>query len=181
MFFRAYLNNFADNFAADYQAYKYVGRADKFYRYNSFDRKIQLGFTIYAHTRAEMIPLYGKLNRLVAQTAPDYSTAGLMRGNIIKLTVGDYVLGVPGIITSINLKPSFEAGWDINRNNKDGGVFSVTDDKFVGQLPKLIEVDLDFTVIHAFTPEVTAGNYEEGGTTQTGKSFIRNVVKPSAK
>ena len=175
LFFRAYLNKFADNYTADYQSYKYVGRADKFYRYNTFDRKIQLGFTIYAHTREEMIPMYARLNKLVDQTAPDYSGAGLMRGNILRLTIGDYLLGVPGIITSINLSPSFEAGWDINRKDSDMSVFGQTDTEFVGQLPKLIEVDLDFTPIHDFTPDVEAGEFDSP--TATGYSFIRNINK----
>ena len=119
--------------------------------------------------------MYARLNKLVDQTAPDYSGAGLMRGNILRLTIGDYLLGVPGIITSINLSPSFEAGWDINRKDSDMSVFGQTDTEFVGQLPKLIEVDLDFTPIHDFTPDVEAGEFDSP--TATGYSFIRNINK----
>ena len=170
LFFRAYLNNLGDNFKAEWQSYKYVGRAENFYKYGGFSRDISLSFTIYAHSRAEMIPIYEKLNYLAGTTAPSYSGAGLMRGNLIKLTVGDYLIDVPGIIQSINLKPSFEAGWDINRK-EDGGLFDPntkedTDDtngtKFVGQLPRLIEIDLSFTPIHTFTPQI-------------GQDFIRNI------
>lgn len=166
LFFRAYLNNLGDGFKADWQSYKYVGRAENFYKYSGFSRDISLSFTIYAHSRAEMIPIYQKLNRLVGVTTPDYSGAGLMRGNFIKMTVGDYLLDVPGIIQSINLKPSFEAGWDINRK-EDGLPFKPEDnsqegDEFVGQLPRMIEVDLSFTPIHTFTPQI-------------GENFIRNI------
>jgi hypothetical protein len=62
-----------------------------------------------------MKPLYRKLNYLVGTLAPDYSGMGYMRGNFVNLTVGDYIINTPGIIRNISLKPSLEAGWDINR------------------------------------------------------------------
>jgi hypothetical protein len=149
-----------DGFKADWQAYKYVGRGENFYRYNGFSRDMSLSFTIYAHSRAEMAPLYEKLNRLVGTTAPRYAGNGYMLGNFIKLTVGTYFNGVPGIINSVSLKPSFEAGWDINRdvdglpikNEKDAN----GDNDYVGQIPRMIEVDMTFTPIHNFTPQSTS-------------------------
>lgn len=159
LFFRAYLNDLGDSYKADWQSYKYVGRAENFYKYGGFSRDISLGFTIYAHTRAEMAPIYNKLNYLVGVTAPDYSGAGYMRGNFVNLTVGDYLDNVPGIITDISLKPSFDAGWDINRDVLTGTILQ----QFYLQLPKLIEVSMTFTPIHSFTP-------------QFGEAFIRNTI-----
>ena len=159
LFFRAYLNDLGDSYKADWQSYKYVGRAENFYKYGGFSRDISLGFTIYAHTRAEMAPIYNKLNYLVGVTAPDYSGAGYMRGNFVNLTVGDYLDNVPGIITDISLKPSFDAGWDINRDVLTGTILQQS----YLQLPKLIEVSMTFTPIHSFTP-------------QFGEAFIRNTA-----
>lgn len=159
LFFRAYLNDFGDSYKADWQSYKYIGRAENFYKYGGFSRDISLGFTIYAHTRAEMAPIYNKLNYLVGTTAPDYSGAGYMRGNFVNLTIGDYLDNVPGIINDINLKPSFDAGWDINRNIETGNI----QQQSYLQLPKLIEVSMTFTPIHSFTP-------------QFGEAFIRNAA-----
>lgn len=162
LFFRAYINSLGDGYQADWQSYKYVGRAENFYKYNGFSRDVSLSFTVYAHSRDEMIPIYNKINRLVGTTAPDYSGAGYMRGNFIRLTVGDYLNNVPGIIKNINLKPSFEGGWDINRR-EDGKLFSSTNGPSnVGQLPRLIDIDLSFTPIHDFTPQI-------------GEKFIRNI------
>jgi hypothetical protein len=80
-----------------------------------------------------------------------------MLGNFIKLTVGTYFSNVPGIINNITLKPSFEAGWDINRT-RDG--LPIKDEKdangnnyYLGQVPRMIEVDLTFTPIHDFAPQ----------------------------
>jgi hypothetical protein len=159
LFFRAYLNDLGDSYKADWQSYKYVGRAENFYKYGGFSRDISLGFTIYAHTRAEMAPIYNKLNYLVGVTAPDYSEPGYMRGNFVNLTVGDYLDNVPGIITDISLKPSFDAGWDINRDVLTGTILQQSH----LQLPKLIEVSMTFTPIHSFTP-------------QFGEAFIRNTA-----
>ena len=147
LFFRAYLNDLGDNYKPEWQSYKYIGRAENFYKYSGFSRDISLGFTIYAHSRDEMRPIYEKLNYLVGTTAPDYSEAGYMRGNFVNLTVGDYLNNVPGIIQGIDLKPSFDAGWDIDRdvdgNPESNGL----------QLPKMIDITLQFTPIHTFTPQ----------------------------
>ena len=147
MFFRAYLNNISDNFKADWQSFKYIGRAENFYKYNGFSRDMSLSFTIYAHSRLEMQPLYEKLRYLIGTTAPDYSSAGYMRGVMLKATIGDYLSGVPIIMNSINLKPSFDAGWDIDRNQIGTPLNELM------QLPKMIEVDLSFIPIHNFTPQ----------------------------
>jgi hypothetical protein len=148
LFFRAYLTNMSDSFKADWQSFKYIGRAENFYKYNGFSRDMSLSFTVYAHSKKEMLPLYNKLNYLVGTTAPNYSSAGYMRGMILKATIGDYLSSVPIIINNISLKPSFEAGWDINRT--ETGEFFIEGGGAI--LPKMIEVDLSFTPLHNFTP-----------------------------
>jgi hypothetical protein len=161
LFFRAYINNISDNFKAEWASYRYVGNAENYYKYSGFSRDMSLSFTIYAHSRAEMNSIYEKLNNLVGTTTPNYSNAGLMRGNLIRLTIGDYLDGVPGIIQNIGLKPNFETGWDINRTI-DGEYITPENDNFVGQLPRSIDVDLSFTPIQFFTPSI-------------GKVFISNT------
>jgi hypothetical protein len=178
LFFRAYINSIGDNFKSDWQPYKYVGRAENFYKYTGFSRDISLSFIIYAHSRAEMLPLYQKLNKLVGTTAPRYAGNGYMLGNFIKLTVGTYFNGIPGIVNGINLKPSFEAGWDINRTI-DGLPIPTTDkDYYVGQIPRMIEVDMTFTPIHDFVPQYP-NEYVLGTNTLLG-SFINNQQTPKS-
>jgi hypothetical protein len=160
LFFRAYLNSLSDAFNPQWDSYKYVGRAENFYKYNGFSRDINLEFTIYGHTQVEMKSLYQKLNRLVGSTAPEYNNGNLMKGNFIKLTIGDYLLNVPGFIKNITLTPSFEAGWDINRG--ENGELLTVNDTNIGQVPKLINVSLGFTPIHSFTPTNTS-------------TYIRNI------
>jgi hypothetical protein len=169
--FRAYLENMSDQYKASYDSYKYNGRAEDFYKYKGFGRDISLDFNVPALSRKDMIPNYQKLNALAGILAPSYSPGiGYMRGNIIRLTVGDYLKSVPGILRGINLTPVFEAGWEIDR---DGNGKSLTDGAFatkdqasnkfiepesyaglsVGRLPKVIKVTgFDFTPIHDFVP-----------------------------
>jgi hypothetical protein len=170
LFFRAYLNEFGDDYKAEWDSYKYVGRAENFYKYTGFSRNLSLSFTVYAHSRAEMKPIYQKLNYLAGTTAPNYSGAGYMRGNFVNITVGNYLNSVPCIIESVNLKPSFEAGWDLNRDTNgniiDGGIeveqpsgetiIVEGADANVGQLPRMIDVSLNIIPIHSFTPRFQA-------------------------
>ena len=162
LFFRAYLNSLSDAFNPQWDSYKYVGRAENFYKYNGFSRDINLDFTIYGHSKPEMIPIYNKLNKLVGSTAPDYNDGNLMKGNFIKLTIGDYLLNVPGFIKNITLTPSFEAGWDINRDDVGELWTPELGTINTGQIPKLINVSLGFTPIHSFTPTNTS-------------TYIRNI------
>ena len=50
-----------------------------------------------------------KLNFLASTLAPDYGTGGRMRGNYIKLTMGDYMDRVPGFLNSLSIvnNPAF--------------------------------------------------------------------------
>tara|TARA_R110000868_G_scaffold69101_2_gene203825 strand:+ start:158 stop:1846 length:1689 start_codon:yes stop_codon:yes gene_type:complete len=155
LFFRAYINTLNDNFKAEWMPYKYVGRAESFYKYSGFSRDSSLSFTIYAHSREEMAPIYSKLNLLLGTTAPSYSGAGLMRGNFIKISIGDYLNDVPCIINNINIRPSFDAGWDLNRD-ATGSMYMETNIEYLGQLPRMIDVDMTFTPVHTFVPQNTS-------------------------
>ena len=71
-----------------------------------------------------------------------------MRGNIVQLTVGDYLNDVYGVITGFNYNITDEATWDIAR--KDDGT---SDIKNSAELPTLISVDsFSFKPIHDFVP-----------------------------
>jgi hypothetical protein len=138
--FRAYLNELSDGIDAKWDAYRYMGRGEEFYIYNGFTRDVNVGFTVFAHSQPEMKHIYQKVNNLMSSFAPDYSTAGLMRGNIGYLTVGDYLYRVPGVFTSMKITNLLETHWEINL---DGGEY---------ELPKLMNINMAFKPIHSFVP-----------------------------
>jgi hypothetical protein len=158
--FRAYLNNFADTFNSTWNSHKYSGRGENFYIYDSFTRGINLGFTVAIESRAEQKAQYQKINYLASLMAPDYSkTTGFMRGNFIKLTIGDYLTAVPGFLTNLTYTINEGISWDIAKD-QDGKTMNKTDAEI---LPMVIDVSLSFTPVHNFVP-------------QKGKPFISNPV-----
>jgi hypothetical protein len=137
--FRAYIDDFSDSFNAEWDPYKYIGRAENFYRYKGFTRDFNITFNIPALSRADVLTNYQKLNALTWATLPDYSNAGLMRGNLMYFTMGDYLRESIVVIKSLTFNPIFDMGFDINRA-EDGDILSPDNTLYTGQLPKGIKV-----------------------------------------
>jgi len=147
--FRAFLDSLGDNFSANWKSVNYVGRGEDFYRYNGFKRDMSLGFTLAALSRNELLPMYNKLNFLASSLAPSYSESGYMMGNLVKLTVGDYIRNQPGIINSLSVGIPQTSPWEINLplsgENNDGDL---------KQLPHHLNIKMKFSPIHTFRPEL---------------------------
>ncbi len=148
--FRAFLGAIRDDFRADWESTKFVGRGEKFYNYSGFSRGISFTFKVHAQSRAEMKSIYQKLNYLATSLAPDY-TNGYMKGNLVRLTIGDYLYIVPGFITGLNYTIPEEASWEIGLTQPEGGV-----DVGTLESPMLFDVSVEFTPIHDFVPRVSA-------------------------
>ena len=142
--FRAYIDTLSDSYDAGWTKQTYMGRAEAFHKYTSFNRDISLGFTVAAESKQNLNLMYNNLNRLAASLAPTYTTGGYMAGNIHQLTIGDYVKNQYGVISSMNLQIMDESPWGI-----DKGL----------QLPYYIKVTgIKFTPIHNFRPEYGTGD-----------------------
>tara|TARA_R110001592_G_scaffold26988_3_gene100452 strand:+ start:114 stop:1910 length:1797 start_codon:yes stop_codon:yes gene_type:complete len=164
---RAYINSFADNYGADWQSFKYMGRGNSFYKYNGFTRTISMGFDVAIHSKYEQGFVYDKLNYLASLTAPNYSDGGFMRGNIIKLTVGDYLNNQFGILNGLNFSIPDDSTWDIGRD-LDG-----KEDANSLQLPHRITVgNFAFTPIHNFVEDTVKTSYIEGALNTPGSNYI---------
>jgi len=153
--FRSYIEGLADSFGADWGTQKYMGRGENFYFYNGFSRDISFTFKVPVLSAFEQRSVYSKLNYLASIMAPDYSNGGFMRGNLIKLTIGDYLKDVPGVLTSLNYTINNDAGWDIgsedNKSNNNTGGWV---------MPKLIEISgFNFKPIHSFIPKTVNPDY----------------------
>ena len=111
--FRAFLTGYSDSHEGQWDSKRYAGRGENFYTYQGFDRTVSFNFKIAAQSKQEMAPLYKKLNFLLSTLYPDYSSAGFMRGNIVRLTLGDLFVRQPGILQSLNLTVADEYPWEI--------------------------------------------------------------------
>ena len=148
MHFRAFIDSFNDNYTAGWDPIKYAGRGENLYNYTGFERSINMSFTCFAQSKAELIPMYKKLNYLASTLAPDYTNAGFMRGNLVRLTMGGYLYEQPGFISSLTYDIPQESPWEIAIGILGGG------DGSVKELPHMIKVSsLQFTPIHNFLPQ----------------------------
>ena len=148
MHFRAFIDSMSDSYTSTWNPVNYVGRGDTLHNYGGFGRTISLGFTVAAQSKAELIPMYKKLNYLASTLAPDYTQAGFMRGNLVRLTIGGYLYEQPGFITSLTYDVPQESTWEIGLNEEGGS------DSSVKELPHMIKVSgFSFTPIHTFLPE----------------------------
>jgi len=162
--FRAFIDSMSDSYSADWQSQKFMGRGENFYRYNGFDRTVSLSWTVVAQSKAELIPMYKKLNYLASVCAPDYSDLGYMRGNLIKLTIGGYLYEQVGIMKSITYDIPQESPWEIalpyNKSNNSNDGSGVDSDPTLKELPHMIKVTgFQFIPIHDFVPSVQKNRY----------------------
>ena len=160
----------SDSYTAEWSPQKYMGRAENFYKYQGFDRKISLSWTVAAQSKQELIPMYQKLNYLASSCAPSYSEAGYMSGNLISLTIGGWCYEQVGIIGGLTLDVPTESPWEIAiPDGPDGGTVGEEDneiksDDSVKEMPMIIKVTgFTFTPIHNFRPELQKNDYEGAG------------------
>jgi hypothetical protein len=82
----------------------------------------------------------------MSQVYPDYSpTYGLMRGNVVRVTIGDYIYRMPGFLENVNVTiDNSNTPWEIllNEYNEDD----------VRQLPHMVTVQCSFKPILDILP-----------------------------
>jgi len=194
MIFRAFLDDFGDNYSGTWNSFKYNGRAENFYTYGGFDRKLSFSFKIAAQSRHEMVPIYRKLNFLVSQTAPDYSGTR-MRGNFCRLTIGSLIDRTPGFFTAVSLKWQKDYPWDIALNHLERNVTRKTEDADGAMvMPHVLDVNCSFTPIHNFIPKKSISDspfimshennrylqpnqkwYKKGAAENVNKAFMHHI------
>ena len=166
--FRSYISGISDSFNSDWSEFKYLGRGEKFYNYQGFDRQLSLNWTVMAQSKRELSTMYQKLNYLASTLAPNYSDAGFMRGNIHQLTIGGYVYEYPGIIQSLNYTTPDDSTWEIalpterTSATQDPGTPLIVEDRSVKELAHRIEVSMTFKPINPFLPQ-TVKNIDGAG------------------
>ena len=162
--FRAYLTGLQDNHTGEITPFRYTGRGENFYTYNGFTRTLSFNFKVAVQSREEMKPLYRKLNYLISQLYPDYSTVGFMRSPLIRMTIGDYIFQQPGFLTSVNVTVGDDTPWEINLEEAND----------IYQLPHVVDVACQFTPIHNFLP--SRSRFSKGGDKDT--TYITPLITP---
>lgn len=140
--FWAYLDSLSDTYTGNWNGQRYVGRGESFYHYGGFERKASVGFKVAGTNYEELEMYYKRLNALASTTAPTYDSSGtFMRGTYVRVNIGTYFFNQPMLMNSVGLSWELATPWEINVElaNKI-------------EVPHVLSVALDMTVIHDFTP-----------------------------
>lgn len=151
--FWAYLDSLNDNFNATWNGQRYVGRGESFYNYGGFERKASLGFKVAGQNYDELVMYYERLNKLASATAPTYGSRDIfMRGTYVILDIGTYFHNQPALFNSVGITWDLATPWETDVDLK-GHI----------EVPHVLSVALDMTVIHTFTPRVSKTGREYFG------------------
>jgi len=180
MIFRSLLTQFTDSTDASWNDIKYAGRAERLYVYDGFTRKIQIGFKVAALSEAEMRPMYEKLNYLMGNLMPDMSN-GLVRGPLVKMTVGNWIERQPGILNNISYTITQDSPWEVGLPTGNGEKFDKQTNPDIEHLvlPHVIEVSMTFTPIGSQTGGVNMNPSRYTYTTHIGQSAAAKIKSVS--
>lgn len=188
---RAFLDSFDDNYTGAWDSFNYVGRGEKFYTYQGFERSISVSFKTAVATKVELKPVYQKLVYLASTTAPTYSPTdpetgkggGIMRGTIVRLNIGDYISDTPGFINNVSFGWESAYPFEIALGNKEGKSNvdqSANSDDIVQELPHILNCSFTFTPIHTFTPQTGLYHYITNPTVNQFFPTVKETEERSA-
>jgi hypothetical protein len=173
VFFKAFITTFNESYSSDWTPDTVFGRTDPIYTFKNTTRNITLSWKIPAETISEAYENLGRVQKLAQFLYPNYAGLGdnintLSQSPLVRLKMMNLIQGgneqainedidapnartllsryisannpsqgLLGAITSMNVNHNLE--------NPDAGVVQTATNTI---LPKLIEVSIDFAVIH---------------------------------
>jgi hypothetical protein len=139
--FSAYMNGFKDNFDATWGDINYTGRAESFYIYNKFKRNVSFNLQIPCFNKIELFIKHRALGQLASTTAGAYSDNNLLGGILLKVNVGNYLVGEYAILNSLSYDIPDDTAWDISED---------------ALLAMNINASFNLTIVHKKLPQYSA-------------------------
>ena len=133
--FRGAVSGITETFSPSWDGMKYNGRADSAFMYKTFERSLSFNFQVYPTSKAELIPLYKKLERLSTMTMPNYGSAGY-EGILLDFTLGKLWVSQLSFIDSLSYSFSDDVPWDIDEGASMGIDVSVGLKLLMNELPE---------------------------------------------
>ena len=133
--FRGAVSGITETFSPSWDGMKYNGRADSAFMYKTFERSLSFNFQVYPTSKAELIPLYKKLERLSTMTMPNYGSAGY-EGILLDFTLGKLWVSQLSFIDSLSYSFSDDVPWDIDEQASMGIDVSIGLKLLMNELPK---------------------------------------------
>ena len=145
--FRGTVSGITETFSPGWEGMKYNGRADSAFKYGTFERSLSFNFKVYPTTKAELKPLYSKLQRLSTMTMPKYSSSGKgYEGILLDFTLGNLWVKHLSFIDSLSYTFSDDVPWDIDEGASMG-----------------IDVAIGLKLLSNVIPEYKSKVYDLGG------------------
>ena len=145
--FRGAVSGITETFSPSWEGMKYNGRADSAFKYSTFERSISFNFKVYPTSKAELKPLYSKLQRLSTMTMPDYGAGTDGYGGILlDFTLGKLWVKHLSFIDSLSYTFSDDVPWDIDEGASMG-----------------IDVAIGLKLLSNVVPEYNSKVYDLGG------------------
>jgi hypothetical protein len=139
--FSAYLSGFKYNSNSTWNPVKYVGRSESFYTFTEHKRDVSFNIQIPCFNKTHLFEKHRALSELQSAGAGKYDSNNRLGGIITKVTLGNYLVSEPGILTSISFDIPDVSSWDIDE-----------------KLAMYINAQFSFTIIGKELP-----TYKEGG------------------
>ena len=145
--FRGTVGGLTETFSPSWEGMKYNGRADSAFKYSTFERSLSFNFKVYPTSKAELKPLYSKLQRLSTMTMPNYGdgTKGY-EGILLDFTLGNLWVKHLSFIDSLSYTFSDDVPWDIDEGASMG-----------------IDVSIGLKLLSNVIPEYNSKVYDLGG------------------
>ena len=169
VFFKAFITAYNETYKSDWEEAQVIGRADGLPMFKGTSRSISMAITVPAATRSEALQNLSRVQALIQFLYPSYqdmtnaltvNQSPLIRLRVMNLLTkcdaiqqysdifgssatglsADPRQGALGVIKNVTVNHNLE--------NLDAGVIEVADGSKV--LPKLIDINFDFQVIHEY-------------------------------
>jgi hypothetical protein len=155
--FNGYMTGYKDNFDATWNDVNYAGRAESFYIYNKFKRTVSFNLKVPCFNKVQLFEKHRALGQLASVTAGSYKD-NLLGGVLIKINVGNYLVGEYAILNNISYSIPDDASWDI------------ADDAL---LSMYLDVSVSLTIVHKDLPE-----YKQSSKTVLNNGFFGYLPNP---
>ena len=156
--FNAYMSGYKDNFDATWNDVNYAGRAESFYIYSKFKRTVNFDLKIPCFNKIELFEKHRALGQLASVTAGSYNNRVLLGGVLIKINMGNYLVGEYATLNNVSYSIPDDASWDIAND---------------ALLSMYIDASFSLTIVHKKLPE-----YRQSSTTVLNNGFFGYLPNP---
>lgn len=172
--FRCTVKGINETSTANVEELSFIGRADKLYSYNGFQRSLTFSFDVHVSSIVELSPTWNRINYLMSLTKPARYTKSSYDGAfnrfmvppMIMLTIGDLYKKQPIIMNSVSLAIPEDATWEtLSAENSEEWSYLVDYIKLgslggrYGQFPKTVTLTVNCYLLEKERAIVGAANF----------------------